>query len=39
MEYAFPLSTEETVRQFNQDADKAMAQIAEVHAKSSSAGR
>ncbi len=31
--------TRETVRQFNQDADKAMAQIAEVHAKSSTAGR
>src|SRR6266478_6141531 len=29
--------TRETVRQFNQDADKAMAQIAEVHAKSSTA--
>jgi transaldolase len=31
--------TRDTVRQFNQDADKAMAQIAEVHAKSSGAGR
>jgi transaldolase len=31
--------TRETVRQFNQDADKAMAQIAEVHAKSTGAGR
>src|SRR5256886_8113849 len=31
--------TRETVRQFNQDADKAMAQIAEVHAKSTTAGR
>jgi transaldolase len=31
--------TRETVRQFNQDADKALAQIAEVHAKSSASGR
>lgn len=31
--------TRETVRQFNQDADKALAQIAEVHAKSTAATR
>src|SRR6266481_8050496 len=31
--------TRETVRQFNQDADKALTQIAEVHAKSTAGGR